>query len=277
MFEFERIKFRNFILYFFIFAVCLEILFEHFNINTENSILFNFFTDIFTLFWLLIKFKKNNIIVKDQYKISENKFEKKYILKLTISLIAISIMFSFLQDFIISFFHFPSLYNDKDLVNFYMKKRQPLEELFFAFNLIIFVPFVEELFFRFFLINRFALKWGIKKAVILSSTMFALMHPNFFGTFLFAIAVSIIYLETKSLKLNTFIHMLNNLTAYIFLKILFISNLFVYLLIPIFILIIFYSSKFLYSFFSTYRLSKYDKEFSKKINEEISQAKYDKL
>lgn len=79
--------------------------------------------------------------------------------------------------------------------------------------LIIIAPIVEEIVYRGFLINRFFIKWGIKKAVIISSLIFGICHADIIGSFIFGLFMSIVYLKTKNLWFSIYCHSLNNLVT----------------------------------------------------------------
>ncbi len=79
-----------------------------------------------------------------------------------------------------------------------------------ALYLIVLVPAVEEFVFRGLLLNRWAVKWGWPRAILASSVVFGIFHFNFLGAILFGYAMSILYLETRSLLAPTLVHALNN-------------------------------------------------------------------
>ncbi len=77
-------------------------------------------------------------------------------------------------------------------------------------------PVVEEFFFRGLLLTRWSLKWNVRRAMIGSSLVFALLHPdNFVGAFLIGYVMSIFYISTKSLFIPIGVHMANNGIAWI--------------------------------------------------------------
>ncbi|GGE75010.1 CPBP family intramembrane glutamic endopeptidase [Priestia taiwanensis] len=80
---------------------------------------------------------------------------------------------------------------------------------------VILAPIIEELVFRGFLLNRLSYKWGITKAIIISSTLFGVLHYDIIGAAMFGGVCSIFYLKTKSLFVPIMIHMINNFTAVI--------------------------------------------------------------
>ncbi len=76
--------------------------------------------------------------------------------------------------------------------------------------LALLAPVAEEILFRGFMLNRFRHKLGTVAAVILSSLIFAVLHADLFGAFLFGVIVSAIYLQTGSLVGPILVHISNN-------------------------------------------------------------------
>ncbi len=70
------------------------------------------------------------------------------------------------------------------------------------FNLVFVVgvaPVVEEFVFRGLLLTRWSRKWGISRGILASSLLFGIAHGNLLGMVFFAIVMSILYIETRSL------------------------------------------------------------------------------
>ena len=82
-----------------------------------------------------------------------------------------------------------------------------------ALFLITVVPLVEELFFRGILINRWAAKWDTRRAVLISALIFAMLHKNVAGAFLYGFALAVIYIRTRTLIAPIVCHVLINGTA----------------------------------------------------------------
>jgi uncharacterized protein len=79
---------------------------------------------------------------------------------------------------------------------------------------VIIAPIIEEIFFRGVLLHVWAVRWGITRAIFISSIIFALAHIDIFGGFMFALMMSIVYIKTRSLYIPIVLHMLNNLFAF---------------------------------------------------------------
>lgn len=75
---------------------------------------------------------------------------------------------------------------------------------------VIVAPVIEEVLFRGLLLQRWALRWGTMTGVILSSALFAIGHVELLGHFAFGVAMSALYLRTRSLWVPISAHALNN-------------------------------------------------------------------
>jgi uncharacterized protein len=71
-------------------------------------------------------------------------------------------------------------------------------------------PIMEEILFRGILLQRWAFKWGTTTGVVASSALFAMLHQEWVGHFLFGVALSLLYLRTRSLWLPMVAHAANN-------------------------------------------------------------------
>jgi membrane protease YdiL (CAAX protease family) len=91
----------------------------------------------------------------------------------------------------------------------------------FAPNLLSFLsvcviaPITEEVAIRGLLLHRWAAKWGIWPAVLATSGLFGIVHPDVLGAFVFGVAMSILYLKTQSLVLVIACHAANNIVCWI--------------------------------------------------------------
>lgn len=75
-------------------------------------------------------------------------------------------------------------------------------------------PVVEELIFRGVLLQRWATKWGMRRALVASSVLFGLLHTNNpVGLTLFGLVMGLLYVRTRSLWVPIVCHGLNNLAA----------------------------------------------------------------
>lgn len=78
---------------------------------------------------------------------------------------------------------------------------------------VIGAPIVEELVFRGYLLHRWARRWGPSFALVATSVLFALLHPNPIGHFFGAVILGLVAVKTGSLLAPVGIHLGNNLIA----------------------------------------------------------------
>ncbi len=81
-------------------------------------------------------------------------------------------------------------------------------------SVVIMAPIFEEYLFRGVLLQRWSQKWNVRKAIIVSSLIFAVLHADILGAFLYGVVMSLLYLRTQSLLVPILCHMLNNLIAW---------------------------------------------------------------
>ena len=90
-----------------------------------------------------------------------------------------------------------------------------LPNLLGLISLIIVAPVIEEVAFRGILLHRWSYKWGVKKAIVISSLVFALLHTDPVGAFVFGLGMCVLYLRSQSLWVPIFCHAAHNLTVWI--------------------------------------------------------------
>jgi membrane protease YdiL (CAAX protease family) len=86
--------------------------------------------------------------------------------------------------------------------------------LMFAFACAI-GPALEEVAFRAIVLPRWTRKWGLQRALLASSALFAVAHSDPIGAFLFSAGMSVLYLKTQSLLVPIVCHAFNNLVAWL--------------------------------------------------------------
>ena len=82
--------------------------------------------------------------------------------------------------------------------------------------IVVIAPVVEEILFRGFLLHRWAARWGTTTGVILSSAVFAILHVELIGHFIFGVAMAALYVRTRSLWVPIAAHATNNAFALVF-------------------------------------------------------------
>jgi hypothetical protein len=74
-------------------------------------------------------------------------------------------------------------------------------------------PLTEELIFRGILLHRWSAKWGITSALLISALLFAVLHANIIGLFVFGLMMALLYIKTRTLIVPILCHSLNNFVA----------------------------------------------------------------
>jgi membrane protease YdiL (CAAX protease family) len=88
-----------------------------------------------------------------------------------------------------------------------------LNRLLDALTLVLCAPIVEEIIFRGIFLNRWTTKWNIRRAILLSSFFFAILHTGFVSSFLFGLCMCLLYLKSHTLFIPIIAHFLNNVIA----------------------------------------------------------------
>jgi membrane protease YdiL (CAAX protease family) len=86
-------------------------------------------------------------------------------------------------------------------------------------GIVILPPVVEEITFRGILLERFAVKWRVGVAVIVSAVCFGILHADPMGAGMFGVVTGLLYLRTGSLWPGIIIHFVNNLVAIISIRV----------------------------------------------------------
>lgn len=88
-----------------------------------------------------------------------------------------------------------------------------LYKILLGIVLVVVAPITEELIFRGVLFQRWAVKWGIRPALIASSIIFGICHANVVGLTMFGLVMGLLYIRTRSLLIPMGCHALNNAIA----------------------------------------------------------------
>lgn len=80
-------------------------------------------------------------------------------------------------------------------------------------TIVVVAPLVEELIFRGVLLQRWAMKWGIRTSLIVSSVVFGVLHANVLGLTMFGLIMGLLYIKTRTLLVPIACHALNNALA----------------------------------------------------------------
>lgn len=80
---------------------------------------------------------------------------------------------------------------------------------------VFWAPLAEELCFRGIFLHRLTVKWNLREAIILSSLIFGLLHGLSIGAVVFGLVMSLVYLESGSLRLTICLHAIHNALIYL--------------------------------------------------------------
>lgn len=141
-------------------------------------------------------------------------------IKLTIFIIIFSIASSYAFFYPLSFL-WPSFVNYWfiDIPSFIYSSNQqfPIFPNILSFiSLVVLAPIIEEFAFRGVLLHRWSKKWGRSNAILISSLLFGVVHPDSIGAFAFGIAMCVIYLKTQTLIVPIVCHAITNIIAWLF-------------------------------------------------------------
>ncbi|WP_238553642.1 CPBP family intramembrane glutamic endopeptidase [Fortiea contorta] len=89
----------------------------------------------------------------------------------------------------------------------------PFYNLLSAIALVIVAPITEEFLFRGIILQRWASKWGIQSALLVSSLLFGILHTNFVGLTIFGVVMGVLYIKTRTLIVPIACHAFNNFIA----------------------------------------------------------------
>ncbi|MCW9130521.1 CPBP family glutamic-type intramembrane protease [Bacillus paramycoides] len=166
---------------------------------------------VFPLFWLYVKTNNNNVVFKSFFD-KPGRLHWGLILLATIMGMIFSVGISHIQFYILAHTlpnFLVSMLEDGNVINtsnIYMA-------IFSFISACILAPIMEEAIFRGFFLQRMAYKWGIKRAVIISSLIFGLGHFDVIGAFMFGVVMCLLYINTKNIWTNIAVHAVNNLIA----------------------------------------------------------------
>ncbi|MES9990924.1 MAG: CPBP family intramembrane glutamic endopeptidase [Candidatus Thiodiazotropha sp.] len=108
-------------------------------------------------------------------------------------------------------------YIDIPPIIYHLQQSYPIApNLVSLISLVIFAPVFEEIAFRGILLHSWSEKWGVNRAILISSLLFGIVHPDPIGATAFGIAMSVLYLRTQTLLIPIICHALNNLVVWLY-------------------------------------------------------------
>jgi len=109
---------------------------------------------------------------------------------------------------------------EQTFTTFLLQVKSPLLLYFAIFTAVIFAPIFEEFLFRGFAYSSLRRRFGVKRGILFSSFLFALLHRSLYGflaIFILGVVLAHLYEKTGSLIPSISLHILNNGIASLFL------------------------------------------------------------
>ncbi|MBV7272472.1 CPBP family intramembrane metalloprotease [Clostridium sp. PL3] len=211
---FENITIKKLVLVYF-FVVIFSIIVSEQSYFKEITILdFNFWLVVINLlmfFWFMYKCVKSKIELKPIVEDFKCKFKWGEVIKVVCINVILSLSFACLA-LCLAYMISPEFCN-KLLADTNENSSNTLSSLIFnCIGAVLLAPAVEECMFRGVILNRVKMKYGVFKAIILSSILFGIMHADlaFLGAFAFGIMMCLIYIKTENILITISIHAFNN-------------------------------------------------------------------
>jgi membrane protease YdiL (CAAX protease family) len=111
----------------------------------------------------------------------------------------------------VALFHVaPSALRDRSTELTIRRGPSSLDALITIAGMVVAAPFAEELVFRGILLHRWTRKWGLVRAALATSAIFAVLHPDPLGAFIFAMIMVHLYTRSGTLLVPMAAHALNN-------------------------------------------------------------------
>ncbi|MEI3611914.1 CPBP family intramembrane glutamic endopeptidase [Pseudogracilibacillus sp. SO30301A] len=213
---FEKMKLRSFIFYLIIFFIIFGITIGI--ISPESDLTIDILASIilfvlFPLFWFKKQMKKYDMHVKEviTWEGMTKKLPSLFLITLTVLLF--SLAFFWVQTYLFSFIA-PNFAENQLLITVEMVKEYEQAssvQMFCIFiSACIIAPVAEEFIFRGYFLKRIAQKTNIIFSLIITNLIFAILHMDYIGAFMFGFLLSLIYLKTNNLLYPIMIHFLNN-------------------------------------------------------------------
>lgn len=182
-------------------------------VDVAVSILFYVFISL----WIIWNFNRVPLDYSKFFGHLPLNFNWPYLIIITFGVIILSLGLGELSRYFL-FIIDPNILNELPYTGiFYSSSDTPLAPFlnyieFFA--AVIIAPIVEEIVFRGVILHRFTIKWGVKWAILVSSIIFAFLHTDIIGAFIFGVVMCILYIKTASILVPVVAHIINNLLAY---------------------------------------------------------------
>lgn len=216
---FKFIKIRYLVLLLIVLTLILSMILAITNLTgPEWDLATGFLIYILIFWWILKNFNRVNLNLGKFIGHLPIKFNWLLLFIITIALILLSLGLGEFFIYVISVID-PSTLNELPSTTLlYTPSDTPLAPYLNMVDFtiaVILAPFVEEFLFRGVMLHRFTIKWGIRPAILVSSVIFAFLHTDIIGAFIFGVVMCVLYIKTSSILVPIVAHMINNLLAYV--------------------------------------------------------------
>ncbi|MGH4118010.1 CPBP family intramembrane glutamic endopeptidase [Clostridium sp.] len=173
--------------------------------SNDNPLIYSIET--ISSFFLLILWinRKHRINFKSLF--SLEKLSIRYILPICLSILGLNIMLSEVSNILTMFL---------PLTDFWKSAFEGISNDFIGTSIV--APIIEEILFRGIILRGLLMKYSVKKSIIVSALLFAIIHMNpwqFLGAFSAGILLGWLYLKTRSIVPCILGHALNNSLEFI--------------------------------------------------------------
>jgi membrane protease YdiL (CAAX protease family) len=209
---FAHIKLRNFFLWMLLGAIAVYVPLSlmpslsdsMYTIISDTLVFF-----ILPLLWLFYRMQHNNLQLTS-FLTRPQAWNWGLILAATIMGMLFSVGISAVQFYILSYIA-PNFVLDILNADGVIDDSNTFTIVYSVISAAVYAPIMEELIFRGFFLQRMTYKWGVKRAIIVSSILFGLGHSDVIGATIFGVIMCLLYIKTNSLLISIVVHALNNL------------------------------------------------------------------
>ncbi|WP_094551288.1 type II CAAX prenyl endopeptidase Rce1 family protein [Petroclostridium xylanilyticum] len=201
---FNKLKLRNFILWYIISQIIISILSK---LNIKNNFLSFIFLHLIIVTWVIFKSSVFNIDIKKLIGKLPSKYNWWEIFYIATPLVLFSIGVT--ATLLYTFSLIAPVFTENIL-----NSPSNITQIGFV-NQILFIciifPIIEEFFFRGIILNRLYIKWGLRQSIIISSFIFSMFHMDLIGGFIFGIVMALLYIKNQTLIIPIICHIINNI------------------------------------------------------------------
>ncbi|TWT13172.1 CPBP family intramembrane glutamic endopeptidase [Planomicrobium sp. CPCC 101079] len=179
-----------------------------------SDFLFDISLYLFVLLWICIQLSKHEVGLSGISKTPAEIPWRHILFFVPLTKVTASILLMTLGVGIV--YLFPSLLDMAATSNSTETPLLPMEVVYRFLLVIVIGPIAEEYFFRGVMLNKWKIKFGLFRGLLLTSLVFAVIHPlSFIGAFLMSMLFSILYLKTERMLVAIIAHAFGNLIVFL--------------------------------------------------------------